>query len=173
MPKFQDLTTWQQAEQLMQPAFIRLIDNLRKQLEEQTAWSGVYEEVQVWAEGTSEETKTRVLLLRSELEGATPEEATKIEQALAQLPSPYPGYQLCLKCHDQQVTIDLWELCYRICFRDYDVLTGISQIPDQPESQGVVIDTSLFDAVTGEVDWNLLEEKTHQLVEKIFADLPK
>lgn len=45
-PKIKNTLAWQQAELLMQPALIRLLDNLRKKLEE-SVWQGTYEEVQV------------------------------------------------------------------------------------------------------------------------------
>ncbi|MGE5656483.1 MAG: hypothetical protein ACM37W_07700 [Actinomycetota bacterium] len=44
-PKITNMIAWQQAELLMQPAMIRVIDNIRKQLE-QSAWTGTYQEVQ-------------------------------------------------------------------------------------------------------------------------------
>jgi hypothetical protein len=173
MPKFRDLETWRQAEQLMQPAFIRLIDNLRKQLE-QSSWRGDYEEMPLWSEGTSDEVKAQVMQLRSTLAQATSREAIdQIEQALADLPEPFPGYFLRLSRADRQVTIDLWELCYQICFRDYDVSTGTSRSRGfgQPQSDRVEVDTSLLDE-TGEVDWNRLDAKTRKLVDQIFANLP-
>ncbi|NJK99865.1 MAG: hypothetical protein HC910_04565 [Spirulinaceae cyanobacterium SM2_1_0] len=43
-PKFEDTASWQQAEQLMQPSLIRLIDNLRQRLETST-WRSCYTEV--------------------------------------------------------------------------------------------------------------------------------
>lgn len=173
MPKFQDLATWRQAEQLMQPAFIRLVDNLRKQLDEST-WKGSYEEVPMWAEGVSDDVKLRVMQLRSQLQGASPEATAEIEQSLAELPTPHAGYLLRLTHQDRQVTVDLWELCYQICFRDYDAATGTSRSRGfgRPTSQGVEVDTTLFDEF-GEVDWNALDEKTRGLVEKIFTNLPK
>ncbi len=67
MPKFQDMLTWQQADLLMQPAFIRLIDNFRKKLDE-SVWTGKYEDIEVWPEGTSDATKFRVKQLQAELE---------------------------------------------------------------------------------------------------------
>ncbi len=171
MPKFQDMVTWQQAEILMQPAFIRLIDNLRKQLE-QSAWKGTYEDVQVWQEGVSDEVKFKVRQLQAELETATTDaQAVEIEQVLADLPTPFPGYHLRLEHHDQTVTLDMWELCYQICFRYYDVESGTSHEPDQAIGESVEVDTNLLDD-SGEVDWNRLDEKTHQLVEAIFARLP-
>jgi hypothetical protein len=175
MPKFQNIAVWQQAETLMQPAFIRLIANITKQLE-RSPWKGEYEDVQLWAEGTSEETKTRVTLLRQQLESATPEQASSIEAALDQLPKPYPGYHLCLTQGEQRIRVDLWEVCYQICFQDYDLLSGTSYkntaAPNAAiPTEGVEIDAALFDE-TGDVDWHRLDEKTQQLVEQIFAKLP-
>ncbi|MGA7935911.1 MAG: hypothetical protein WCA35_20330 [Kovacikia sp.] len=170
MPKFRDIAAWQQAEVLMQPAFIRLIDNIRKQLEE-SVWTGKYEDTEVWPEGTSDETKFQVKQLQAELEGLPPDQVKEIEAALARLPSPYPGYQLCLEHQGQQVKLELWQLCYQVCFQDYDAASGTSQTPSQSEPEGVTVDTTLFDE-TGDVDWNRLDDKTRQLVEQIFADLP-
>lgn len=44
-PTFKDTVAWHQAEILMQPALIRVLDNLRKHLEV-SSWKGTYEEVQ-------------------------------------------------------------------------------------------------------------------------------
>jgi hypothetical protein len=159
-PKFATIETWQQAELLMQPAFIRLIDNLRKQLDIST-WRGTYQDVKIWADDISEETKARVLQLQQQLETASPDQAAEIEAELSQMPSPHPGYELHLEKDDRQIKVDLWELCYRICFRS-------PMLDEQP----VDIDTSLIDE-TGDVDWNQLEEKTKQIVEQVFATLPE
>lgn len=170
-PKFQDLVTWQQAELLMQPTFIRLIDNLRKQLE-QSHWKGTYENVPIWADDVSDDVRLRVMQLQAELQMASPEAVIAIESALAQLPSPSPGYQLHLQQTDQTVTVDLWDLCYEICFQDYDAASGTSPAPETISSnQGVRIDATLFDEI-GEVDWNRLDQKTQQVVERLFAGLP-
>ena len=170
-PKFQDLATWQQAEVLMQPAFIRLIDNLRKQLEQST-WKGTYEDIPVWADAVSADVKFRVTQLQAELKTASAEEAIAIESALAQLPSPSPGYQLHLQQQEQTVTVDLWNLCYEICFQDYDAASGTSHALESIDSnQGVKIDLTLFDEA-GDVDWNCLDRKAQQIVERMFASLP-
>lgn len=169
-PKFQDLVTWQQAEQLMQPAFIRLVDNLRKQLD-QSSWKGTYEDIQVWPEAISEEVKARVNQLQMELKTASAEGAIAIESALTQLPSPHPGYLLHLQHDEQTATIDLWNLCYKICFQDYDSARGISSDPGQVgSSQGVKIDATLFDEA-GEVDWNQLDQKAQLIVQQMFAEV--
>ena len=45
-PKFKSELAWQQAQLLMQPALIRVVDNIRKRLE-QTSWKATYQETQV------------------------------------------------------------------------------------------------------------------------------
>jgi len=119
-PKFKTITAWEQAQVLMQPAFIRVIDNIRKELEIST-WVGTYQE----------------------------------------LDAPYPNYLLCLTYKNQSVTVDIWELCFQVCFSDYPN-------SDSPE---VDIDTSLLDE-EGMVDWHSLESKTQNLVKRLFANLP-
>jgi predicted metal-dependent phosphoesterase TrpH len=159
LPKISNSSGWQQAEILMQPAFIRIIDNLRKQLDV-SSWKGTYQDVVVWASDISDETKTLVMRLLTEMETATSERSAEIRDILAKLPVPHPGYHLCLQRQDQQVVIDLWDLCYQLCFHDY-----------VPGNEFIDIDTSLIDE-TGEVDWNLLDQKAKNLVEEMFAKLP-
>lgn len=170
-PKFQDLVTWQQAEILMQPAFIRLVDNLRKQLE-QSIWKGTYEEVPVWSDAVSANVRFKVTQLQAELKTASAEELIAIESALAQLPSPHPGYQLRLQQQECTVTVDLWNLCYEICFQHYDAASGGSHaLGSIGSNQGVKIDDALFEEA-GDVDWNRLDQKVKQVVERTFAALP-
>jgi hypothetical protein len=171
MPKFQDLATWQQADHLMQPAFIRLVDNLRKQLDQST-WKGTYEEVQVWPENVSAAVQSEVAQLQASLKTASAAEAIAIEAALAKLPSSYPGYHLHLEQQEHRVTVDLWHLCYQICFQNYDAASGqIHAIGESSSDQEVKIDGALFDDV-GDVDWHRLDQKTQRLVERTFASLP-
>ncbi|MDY7020054.1 MAG: hypothetical protein SWJ54_01665 [Cyanobacteriota bacterium] len=122
-PKIKDQVAWQQAELLMQPVLIRLLDNIRKKLET-SVWTGNYEETQI----------------------------------------PYPGYRLNLQYNARQISVDIWELCYQVCFRNYQP-SHASQ-----ESQEVEIDTSLIDD-TGDVDWEKLEEKTSVIIEQLFNNL--
>ncbi len=123
-PKFKDMVAWNQAELLMQPALIRIVDQVRKQLEN-TTWKATYNDVQ----------------------------------------SPIPGYQLCLEHNGNSICVDIWELCYQVCFHNYHP-TDSTQ-----ESQEVEIDTSLIDE-TGDVDWQGLDTKAQRLVQQLFADLP-
>ncbi|ELR98598.1 hypothetical protein [Gloeocapsa sp. PCC 73106] len=118
-PKFKDQLAWEQAEILMQPILIRVIDNLRQTLET-SDWQGTYQETQ----------------------------------------TPYPGYQLLLTKDNQTVNLDIWQLCFQICFLDYQ-----SEIPNQ----FVDIDTSLI--TDNEVNWESLESKTKAVIKEIFAHL--
>jgi hypothetical protein len=121
-PKFTTPQAWEQADLLMQPTFIRVIDNIRKELDA-SVWQGSYEE----------------------------------------LDAPYPSYRLCLTDKTRTVTVDIWELCFQVCFTNY--------LPSASESQEVEVDQSLFDE-EGALDWNRLESKTQQIVRRVFANLP-
>ena len=158
-PKISDSVAWQQAELLMQPIFIRVIDNIRKLLDV-SPWAGTYQDVMIWPANTTEETKTIVTQLLQELEATTPEQAVEIRETLSRLPVPHPGYHLCLQRQEQIVHIDMWDLCYQVCFLDY--ISG---------DELVNIDTSLIDE-TGDVDWLRLDVKAKELVEQVFTKLP-
>lgn len=164
-PKFANRADWNRAEQLMQPALIRTIDNIRKALE-RTQWKGRYEEVPAFPPGTPEETQTRVRLLQQQLASAPPDRAAEIDRALEELPQPYPGYFFHLERGTKSLTVDLWELCYRVCFRNFQAQSAIQQ----GESVLVEVDGDLFDE-TGDVDWTRLDEKSQQVVEAVFARL--
>jgi hypothetical protein len=171
MPKFTNTIAWQQAELLMQPVFIRVIANLGKQLES-SGWKGTYEDTPIWADSVSDEAKALVKQLREQLAIATPEQAAEIEAALARLPQPAPGYLLRLEKEKplpdgthRQITIDIWQLCYQVCFRNYSPMLNVID-----DSLTVEIDTDLIDE-TGDVDWLTLDTKAKQLIEQIFSSL--
>jgi hypothetical protein len=147
-PAFKTALAWEQANLLLQPIMIRVIDNLRKQLED-SPWQGDYREIHL----------------------------------------PYPGHQLLLTRNDHRIVVDIWQLCYQVCFLDYPVPLALSPRSDAEGSLdkagdidpdmdlnidsdiNVDIDTHLIDD-TGEVDWQQLETKTQQLLRKFFASLP-
>ncbi len=129
-PKFKDIQTWEQAELLLQPTFIRVIDNIRKQIE-QSSWKATYEEIQ----------------------------------------TPLPGYILCLTKGDVSVKVNIWELCFQICFMNYPPTASHVASEQVTSTQTVEIDSSLIED-TGEVDWQSLETKTQQIVKLVFANLP-
>lgn len=162
-PRFSNTAEWQQAEVLMQPVFIRLIDNIRKELE-QSNWQGSYREEPIWPDGVSQEIQDQVRSLQAQLAIAPPEEAAALEDALAGLPGPFPGYSLCLERNGTTVTVDLWQLCYQICFTNYHPLLY------QADEVLVEVDHTLLDQ-RGEVDWQQLDTKAQQIVHQIFASL--
>ena len=129
-PTFKNRLAWEQAQILMQPAMLRVVDNIRKELES-SSWRGTYKEVTV----------------------------------------PIPGYHLCLTRLGYQVEIDVWELCYKVCFQKYEPIRHIFSQDDEGEYK-VEIDTRLLDDF-GEIDWQLLESKAQQSVRQAFATLPE
>ena len=124
-PKFATELAWRQAELLMQPIYIRIIDRIRQQSEVST-WKVSYEEVR----------------------------------------DPHPINYLCLESGNQQLKFDIWDLCYQVCFLNYD--GSHSEL----ESQLVEVDTSSIDLETGEIDWQRLDDKAKDVVANIFNNLP-
>ena len=166
-PQIRDLDTWNKAELLLQPAFIRLIDNFRKAVEGQD-WESRYEDLQDWPEGTTEAQKLRWAELTAQLESTQPVDLNAIEAELAALPRPELAYRLNLERGDQQVQFDLWQLCYQVCFKAY--------VPGLPsgmgnETQAVEIDDRLLND-QGEVDWVALDRKVLEIVQQIMQSLP-
>ncbi len=161
-PTFIDPEAWEKTNTLMQPAFIRLLDNIRKLTDELSTWKTSYRETLVWEVGISEEERARIGLLQQELKTTTDNDrAYEIEQILESLPKPYPAYEWKLEGDEELVTIDVWELCYKICFTlDYDPSI------DRPAQ----VDPTLFDG--DEVDWSRLDEKAKRLVSDILSRLP-
>jgi hypothetical protein len=164
-PRFTDNESWQQADRLMQPALIRTIDNIRKQLEAETlTWTGEYREFPIWPEDVPAETQAQIALLRQELNTATGAQVDDITAALADMPQPIPGYELVLSQSGQEtVVVNVWELCYRVCFLNPDAVIAGEAL--------VQVDTSLLEADTQEVDWPQLDAKTKTIVGAIFAGL--
>ncbi|MGC1309236.1 MAG: hypothetical protein WA885_18600 [Phormidesmis sp.] len=163
MPNFATPAARAKVNQLMQPALIRVIDNIRKQLEN-TDWRGNYEEELVWPEGTTVEQQQEYAALQKLLHGVPPEEHDRVENLMSQLPQPSPLYTLRLtKANHDDQTVDIWALCYRVCSTNADF--------DSADAQAIEADTALFDE-GGEVDWQRLDDKTQSLVSGIFAGLP-
>lgn len=161
MPTFASTLDWQRADLLMQPTLIRVIDNIRKLLDV-SEWQGTYHNKQLWPPTATTSEIAEVQDLQSQLASASPEDAEVIQQKLALLPQPYPGYELHLVQGDAFHVIDIWELCYRVCFHDYDpLMDGVCS---------VTIDTGLI-TEEGEVNWVKLDHKAKQLLGQIFSDL--
>ncbi|MGD1859899.1 MAG: hypothetical protein ACFB0E_08000 [Leptolyngbyaceae cyanobacterium] len=159
MLKFESFQARQLADQLMQPALIRVIDNIRKQLDS-SDWQGSYQETQIWPEGTPESTLQRFKQLQAQLQSATPEAADNIRAELMQLPQPFPGYELYLTKAEQTRVVDVWQLCYAVCFQEYPVNDG-----------PVSIDTAIIDREAHNVDWLVLDDKAKGVVADVFDQL--
>lgn len=146
------------AQHLMQPCLIRIIDNLRKATET-LDWQSEYTQAWTWPEGTTEAQQQQVADLSAQLGQAKADAnaTAQIEQALAQLPTPTPIYHLRLTQGERIATLDVWELCFRLCCNDYD--------PDQPATT----DESLV-MEDGEIDWIALDEKAKALVNQSLAE---
>jgi hypothetical protein len=137
---------WQSAVLLFQPALIRLLDQLRQQLLE-AGWKAEYETREIWptspnppdAQVTGEETPPQIL------------------------------YLVHLQRENTQARVNLWELCYQICFQDYQPQINSETIRDFQPGQ-VATDMSLIDANT-EVNWHALDRKTHQVVAQLLHSL--
>lgn len=125
IPKIKNALAWEQTQKLMQPAYIRVVDNLRKAIED-SSWRESYQEVQ----------------------------------------TPLPGYELSLSSEEKEIKINLWELCFEVCFQDYQR----GSVP-LDAALTVDVDTSLLTEDTGEVNWERLDEKAMGKVEKLLKKL--
>lgn len=115
-PKFKNIQEYEKAQLLMQPIFIRVLDNIRKQ-SEISQWQSSYQEIN----------------------------------------EPFPSYLLSVKKGDKLTEYNIWELCFKICFKFYQI----------NQNQLVEIDGNLIDE-TGEIDWEAIENKTQKLITDIF-----
>ena len=126
-PTFKNTTDWEKADILIQAAFIRVMDNLRKELEK-TNLVATYEDIQ----------------------------------------EPFPGYQLILTKENDSVSISIWEICFQVCFTDYQFSSNNSS----QASIMVEIDENLFNG-DNEINWQQLEIKTQQTIQTIINNFPK
>ncbi len=153
-----------QAAQLMQPCLIRVVDNIRKHTET-LDWRSEYLEQVRWPGTATADQRQQVRDLAAQLQDASPEQATVLRQQLSQLPTPTPAYELrltegsaltetlteTLTENNRTATLDVWELCFAVCFSGYQ--------PQQPVS----VDLALLDD-DGEINWIALDEKAKALV---------
>ena len=128
-PQFKTRLAWEQAQLLMQPALIRVLDNIRKQLEV-SSWRGSYQEVT----------------------------------------EPIPGYLLCLTKDSKKIEVDIWQLCYQVCFQEYTPTPWHIFSEAEQRTQEIDIDERLIDE-TGDIDWQLIEAKAQQAVRQVFDNL--
>lgn len=79
---------------------------------------------------------------------------------------PHPINYLCLESSDRQLKYDIWDLCYQVCFLNYD--GSHSEI----ESLIVNVDTSLIDMAAQTPDWTKLDNKAQAVIARVFNNLP-
>ncbi len=118
LPKFKNQLEYDQAQVLMQPTLIRVLDNIRKE-SESSSWTVRYEDIE----------------------------------------TPFPGYIAYLQKDNYQKEKNIWQLCFEICFVDYN---------EDPDKE-IETDHSLFDE-DGELDWQKLEIKTQKFVKNLFIE---
>ncbi len=158
----------------MQPALIRVIDNIRKQLDV-SDWQGSYEEELIWPVGTTVEQQQTYATLQKQLHGVPPEDHDRVAALMSQLPQPSPLYRLKLSPAKSnksatepaaepaaEKVVDIWALCYQVCAIFYD--------PEEADSSPIEADSSLLDEQS-DIDWQRLDDKTKRLVENIFQGL--
>ena len=105
-------------------------------------------------------------LLRKELE------VSEWKGTYHEVQTPIPGYHLNLSHNNQSVTVDIWQLCFKICFVNYTPsLLVDDKTTNAQDTEAVDVDTRLIDQV-GEIDWQQLETKTKQQISHLFASLP-
>lgn len=145
------LEYWQSAIQLFQPALIRLLDQLRGQLAE-AGWQAQYETREIWADvPPSEESAPQILYL------------IFLQKQPQSTLENQPELSL------EKIQVNLWELCYQICFQDYQPQLAREFIADFQPGQ-VTPDQTLLDA-DGEVDWHSLDQKAHAVVQQLIQTL--
>ena len=153
---------------LLQPALIRLIDQLRQQLAD-SPWQWNYETHEIWPEAVSQTQRDRYNLLQAALETASDDEAVDLETELAMMPMPIPIYRLNMSQGDRQEQLNMWELCYQICLLQYaPILDSDSLVP--PSLETYPLDAKLLDS-TGEIDWPFLDQKAECVVSQMLETL--
>ena len=158
----------QKLAMLLQPALIRLIDQLRQQLKS-ADWDWSYDTQEAWPEEASESERSQYTEMMQALETASDEDAERIQDILQTLPQPIPIYQLSVTYNDVEHLISMWELCYQICFERYiPRLSNMSVQP--PEIDQYEMDATLFDADEA-IDWAALNQKAKVVVSMLVQHL--
>ncbi|MEM9136246.1 MAG: hypothetical protein AAGB01_02690 [Cyanobacteria bacterium P01_F01_bin.42] len=162
------MTSHETLSLLLQPALIRLIDQLRLQLKA-AEWTWSYDTVEVWPDQVPETTRSRYEEMMRALDVASGDDAEAIQDVLDELPQPIPLYRLEITDQSSVPTINMWQLCYQICLKDYTPqLQDMSLMaPDLNQND---IDSRLTDQ-DGEIDWDCLNQNAQLVVEKLIASI--
>ena len=103
-PKFATEQAWQQAEILMQPAYIRLVDQIRRQTEEHE------DEIKVSYEEVTDPYPSNLLCLQPKMNANNPGHTGN-----------NPAQPL--------LKVDIWDLCFQVCFVSYEPIANQSEQP--------------------------------------------
>lgn len=84
---------------------------------------------------------------------------------------PIPGHRLILENEGQTYGVNIWDLCFQVCFANYQAQPFGDNLPENNQALAVEIDQDLFND-QGEVDWTKLDHKARHCVEVFLAALP-
>lgn len=160
------MTSQQKLALLLQPALIRLIDQLRQQLTE-ASWTWSYDTIEVWPDEVPEETRSQYTEMMEALETASDDDAETIQDVLYTLPQPIPLYRLDVTYEETELEISMWQLCYQICFEDYRP-KFLDLSVEAPELEKWAVDPALIDEAD-QVDWVALNEKAKTVVSQLMT----
>jgi hypothetical protein len=153
---------------LLQPALIRLIDQLRQQMTA-ASWSWSYDTVELWPDTVSSEVRSQYTTMLQALETASDEEAEMIQDVLETILHPVPLYRLDISLDGVDYQFNLWELCYQICLKEY--VPNLSNMTvESPNLDKQTLDLDLYES-SGEVDWARLNEKAKTVVSMLMIQL--
>ena len=101
-PKFATEQAWQQAEMLMQPAYIRLVDQIRRQTEENE------NEILVSYEEVTNPYPSNLLCLQSKVNTRNSDHTDNNQTP-------------------PLLKVDIWDLCFQVCFENYEPIANQSE----------------------------------------------
>ena len=153
---------------LLQPALIRLIDQLRLQLSTST-WQWKYETFEVWPSEVPQAQRNRYAQLQEQLDTAPEQDIEAIEAELAMMIFPIPVYQLDLWRDEAHQRVNMWELCYQICLCQYEPVFEAESLTS-PSLEQFPFDSKLLSEVA-EIDWVYLDHRAEEVVSRLLETL--
>ncbi len=153
---------------LLQPALIRLIDQLRLQLTGSN-WQWSYQTHEIWPENVPQFARDRYGQLQAQLDTVKDTEAEVLDAELATMVMPVPVYFLDLIQGDRQLRINMWELCYQICLQEYSPVLASASL-DSPALALYSLDPTLLES-DETIDWSKLDQKAADVVSQMLEGL--
>lgn len=103
----------------------------------------------------------------------------RLRQALETIPwrsryeeiqAPFPGHQLILENGDRLYRVNLWDLCFQVCFANYQPRPFVDNLPDHDRELWVEIDQTLF--TENDINWTALDNKAQHCIQTMIDALP-